>query len=648
MCGICGLAAVDPREIPLSRERLLAMTDAMTHRGPDEAGYLRQPGIVAGMRRLSIIDLTGSHQPLANEDGTVQTVFNGEIFNFATLRAELTSAGHRLATSGDTETIVHLYEEHGREFVRALRGMFAIAVWDARSRTLTLARDRLGVKPLYYAQGANGLAFASEIKCLLAAGLVTPRLDLEAAELFLALGYVPAPRTLFAGVSKLPPATTMQWRAGELSEPRPYWTPYEQAVQVGRSWEEDQERLLELLRDAVRMRMASDVPLGVMLSGGLDSSLIAALMTEAAGRVSTFSIGFREDADANELAWARRTATRLGAEHHELITSVSDHEDLLDDALWHLEEPIVDLSFLGFWLLSRLARESVTVALCGQAADELLGGYHKHLAARASGLAASWPSGLRRAAARVACVPDERARRTRFAAAITAEDDIDRLLAMSRVVTPTLRSELRGPALPEQDPAPLLRSSIAAAAGPIPDGTRLGRMLALDLRLALPDLMFMYFDKMSMAASLEVRVPFADHELVSFCLALPDDRRIRRLRGKEILRRVSSDLVEQAIIDRPKRGFFRSASASWLEHRRPSVIDTLLSERCRERGVLNPGVVERWLDRPGRGGRTGEPLLAAFLLERWHQTFVDADGLAGQRARAVRRESGGGSARLDA
>jgi asparagine synthase (glutamine-hydrolysing) len=443
---------------------------------------------------------------------------------------------------------------------------------------------------------------------------------------------------------KLPPATTLQWRAGQLSGPCSYWTPYDQPPETGRSWREDQERLLELLRDAVRARMISDVPLGVMLSGGLDSSLIAALMTEVSGRVSTFSIGFREDADANELTWARRTATRLGADHHELVTSVSDHDDLLDEALWHLEEPIADLSFLGFLLLSRLARETVTVALCGQAADELLAGYTKHRAARVSDIAARAPTLLRGALARGLLATDERARFRRLAEAISSDDDIDRLLWMSRVVTPALRQEVRGPLLPECDPRDLLRSSIAAAVGAIPPGSRLQHTLGFDLRLALPDLMFLYFDKMSMAASLEVRVPFADHELVSFCMALPDDRRIRRLRGKEILRRVSKGLVDDAIITRPKRGFFRSASASWLGHRQDSVREVLLSERCRSRGVLNPAVLSRWVERSDQSGRSGEPLLSAYLLERWHQIFVDADGLAHQRVRAARPTSDQGSA----
>lgn len=637
MCGICGLAGRSATEMPLPVERLYAMTIAMTHRGPDEGGHLLDRGVALGMRRLSIIDLPGSHQPLGSEDGNVQTVFNGEIFNFRELRRELADRGHKLATAGDTETIVHLYEDHGTGFVDRLRGMFAIAIWDAKERKLVLVRDRLGVKPLYYAVTDSGLAFASEIKCLLAGGLVTPALDLEAAELFLTLGYVPGPRTLFEGVLKLPPATVLEWRLGELSGPDGYWSPADPAPFRSGREEEDEEHLLELLRSAVRARMVSDVPLGVMLSGGLDSSLIAALMAEASsGPIETFSVGFVEDADANELAWAKTTADRLGANHHELLTSATEHGDLLDNALWHLEEPIADLSFLGFLVLSRLARERVTVALCGQAADELLAGYPKHLGARVADLTSAVPGPLRRALPSVPGLGGGRSPIARLARVVASNSDPGRLLAMSSVLTPELGNQLTTAPWPE-GPVSLLARSFALRQ-PAPRGASiLKRTLILDQRLALPDLMFLYFDKMSMATSLEVRVPFADHDLVNFCMALPDARLFRRTRGKEILRRVARELVDDSIINRPKRGFFRAASSSWLSHNQDMVRETLLDPRCRERGLFRPAALRHLLDNPAGGGRSGEPLLVAFLLERWHRHFVDPDGPASTRVNAARQ-----------
>jgi len=580
------------------------------------------------MRRLSVIDLAGSRQPSTNEDRSAHLVFNGEIFNFQELRRELAERGHRFASSGDTETIVHLYEEFGAGLVRRLRGMFAIALWDSRERKLLLARDRLGVKPLYYSVNADGLSFASEIKCLLAGGLLRPRLDLDAARLFLSLGYVPAPLTLFAGVRKLPPATVLEWQAGHTSMPKRYWTPLDPPPMASGSWEEDEEQLLELLRSAVRMRMISDVPLGVMLSGGLDSSLIAGLMAEASREpVETFSIGFVEEASANELEWARKTARRLGSHHHELLTSATEHDELLDDALWHLEEPIADLSFIGFLLLSRLARQHVTVALCGQAADEILGGYRKHLVSRMTDLP-FLPMGLMGDVARALSHNRGNSGLGRLGRAVSAQDDVERMFAMGAILPREQRGWVMGEALSNGDPLELLRTSHAAQNAPPRTGSSLLRTLVLDLQLALPDLMFLYFDRMSMAASLEVRVPFADHELVNFCMALPDDRRIRGFRGKELLRRISKDLVDDSIISRPKRGFFRSGASAWLSAREGEIRETLVDDRCRQRGLLNVEALIHALDGPRGRGRAGEPLLAAFMLERWHRVFVDADGQA--------------------
>ena len=595
-----------------------------------------------GMRRLSVIDLASSHQPLSNERGDVWTVFNGEIFNFPELRRELQGRGHRLATAGDTETIVHLYEEHGIDFPTRLRGMFGIAVWDESRRRLVLARDRMGVKPLYYAFTPSGLAFGSEIKSLLAGDLIEPRLDPLAAELYLAYGYVPGPRTLFEGVRKLAPATTLVWEDGEPKGESLYWTPWEGAEPSGVSWEEDQETLLRLLRDSVRARMISDVPLGVMLSGGLDSSLVTALMSEVSTQpVKTFSVGFTEDAQANELADARRVAERFGTEHHELLTSAMEHPSLVEETLWHLEEPITDLSFLGFLLLCRLAREHVTVALCGQAADELLGGYPKHAVAWGADQLARAPSVGRRAVAAVGMRLPAGSRVGRGLRAMTAEDDAERLLQMSRVVLEGQRRALLSPEFRNAEAEHELRQVVYDRVSGRP-GSVLRETLFLDTKLALVDLMFLYFDKMSMATSLEVRVPFADHDVVSFCMSLPDDRRITRGRRKEILRRISRGLLDDATIDKKKRGFFRAASSTWLDTHRDGIVrDALLDERARGRGIFAPGAVEGLIAQSQGTGRAGEPLLAVLLLELWHRQFIDADG-AGRRliAEAKRTASG--------
>ncbi len=622
MCGIAGIAAADPRHVPLEPEALRAMTAAIEHRGPDEDGHLLEPGVALGMRRLSVIDPAGSPQPVASEDGEITAIFNGEIYNFRELRDDLRARGHRFATQGDGETIVHLYEEYGPRFVDRLRGMFAIALWDRPRRRLILARDRMGVKPLYVAETALGLAFASEVKSLVAGGLVRPRLDPDAAELFMAWGYVPGPATLFAGVRKLPPASYLLYADGCVVEQREYWSPWDAPPEsAGASWEEDGDRLLELLRTATRARMVSDVPLGVMLSGGLDSSLITALMAEASDHpVQTFSVGFVEDASANELGEARQVARRLGTDHHELETSALDHPDLLDDALRHLEEPIADLSCVGLLLLSRLARETVTVALSGQGADELLGGYRKHQVARAADLLRRVPP-ARAAVGLAARLGAPESARARGLTALSTRDPVERMLAMSRVVQPRERLALFTPEfLRDTDVGDPVRQY-----GDLTTRSTLTQTLYLDARLALVNNMLLYFDKMSMATSLEVRVPFMDHDVVSFCLALPDSRKVRLGNRKELLKRVSRGLVDDEIVDKRKRGFFHSALGTWLRAQQGGLLEeTLLDPRTGERGLYRSTAVERLLHTAGAGDiKADQRLFCLFLLERWIREWVD-------------------------
>jgi asparagine synthase (glutamine-hydrolysing) len=666
MCGICGIAMRHGAAPTLEEERLHAMTDAIVHRGPDERGTHREHGVALGMRRLSIIDVQGSHQPIANEQGTVKAVFNGEIYNYRELRERLRRGGHRLATEGDGEAIVHLYEEHGVDFARHLEGIFAIALWDAPRRRLVLVRDQLGVKPLYYSLGRDGLAFASEVKALIAGGLIDPALDPQAAELFLAFGYVPGPLSLFAGVRKLMPATAAVWEGEGDVALHTYWSAFGEdspqsatgephasggpsAVDTaskphaggspsatgaageppprrkGQSWGEDRERLLELLRGATRRQMVSDVPLGSMLSGGLDSSLITALMAEHSPRpVKTFSIGFVEDADANELSDARKVAQRLGTDHHELLTSATEHPELLDEALWHLEEPIADVSFLGFLLLSRLARESVTVALSGQGADELLGGYRKHQIAALAAVIGCGPGVVRTALAAAGARTTPGGTLARGLEALSTDDPATRLLAMSRVMEPADRMELLGNDFRSRSIEPELASAIHAQ---LPAGARgaLAQTLALDTRMALVDNMLLYFDKMSMAASLEVRVPFLDPALVRFCTELPDSRKVWLGRRKELLKRASHGLVDAEIINKRKRGFFHSALGAWLRvHSDALLSDTLLDPRALARGQYDATAVRALLTDAGAAGKKADQrLFCLMLLERWQQLFVD-------------------------
>src|SRR5579872_634275 len=627
MCGICGIAAADPDRVPIEPARLRAMTDAIRHRGPDDRGEHLEPGIALGMRRLSIIDVAHGGQPSVSEDGSLLAVHNGEIYNHRDLFAEL-RGHHELRSHCDTEVIVHLYEESGVEFPRRLAGMYAIALWDRPRRRLLLVRDRMGIKPLYVAELADGLAFASEVKALVAGGLIEPALDPVGAELFMAYGYVPGPHTLFAGVRKLMPGSLLAYEDGRITTERSYWHPWEEVPERPRntSWQEDTEELLAILRRSVREHMISDVPLGLMLSGGVDSSLVGALMAEASAEpIKTFSIGFANRPESNELADARAVAQRLGSDHHELVAELRDDPAALEDMLWHIEEPITDLSALGFQLISQLARKHVTVALSGQGADELFGGYRKHQVARGADLVGRLP-GARIVAGRLAGQAAAGSTAARGLHALATTDPVRRLQAMSRVTQADERLQLLQPEFRSSDAEEVLARAIGQYR--LPDElSALEQTLELDRRLALVDLMFLYFDKMSMAASLEVRVPFVDHRLVNYSLALPDSRRLHLLRRKEVLRRAARGLVDERVLQKRKTGFFNAALEGWLStHREGFVREVLLDSRTRARGQFEPAMIESMVSDAGAAGRKrAQVLFAALMLELWQRLWVDGD-----------------------
>ena len=442
MCGICGVIQLhgEKRQV-VDRERLDWMTDLLTHRGPDDRGTFQEDGVALGVRRLSIIDVAGGHQPLANEAGDIWAVQNGELYNHDELHASLEADGHRLRTRCDTEVLPHLYEQEGDDFARKLRGDYAVAIWDGGRQRGVLARDRAGVKPLYYAAVGDLVVFASELKSLLGSGLVDPVVDPESVYLYLTFGYVPGPRTLLKGVSKVMPGQRLTVADGTV-ELADYWTyPKPSVAPMPRTEAELGARLVDELEDAVRVRLMSDVPLGAMLSGGIDSSVVVALMARNSSLpVKTFSVGFVESSAANELDDARHVAEALGTEHHELELSFTRDTVDLPDLLWHLDEPVADISTLGFYALSRFASESVTVALSGQGADELLGGYKKH---RAASLAGRWQrlGGLGRAPASLAArIGPARVRRP--ARTLAASRPADRHLAMSGRLDRELRQSL--------------------------------------------------------------------------------------------------------------------------------------------------------------------------------------------------------------
>ena len=611
-----------PRE-PVPRHVLDRMTDVLTPRGPDERGTWLAPGVALGVRRLAIVDPAHGHQPVTNETGSVVAVQNGELYNHLDLRHAL--AAHTFGSRCDTEVLPHLYETAGTAFPAKLRGKFALAVWDAMARRAVLARDRLGVKPLYYAVADDLLVFASELKSVLASGLVGTELDHDALDAYLTLGYVPAPATPLASVRKLAPGTALVAEGGRIRHER-YWS-YPQPVpeRPARPLRHYALELREQLDEAVRLRLMSDVPVGAMLSGGLDSSLIVALMAQhSSAPVRTFSVGFTEAGRANELADARLVAARYGCEHHELELSYAEQAVDLDALTWALDEPVADLSALGFLALSQLASRHVTVALSGQGADELFGGYVKHRAAYLAGLV---PRPLR---------PLARLAPGRAARTLAARDPSERLLAMSgKLGSGERRALLRGPLVQTEGAA--LRA-VAALAGDVADDP-LPATLYLDAQLALVDDMLHYFDRTSMAHSLEVRVPFLDHHLVEWAARLPPQVKVHGRQTKVVLKEAARGLVPDAIVDKPKIGFFRGASDGWLRAQLSGALsDHLLGPEPRYSAFLDRGAVEQLVRRHRAGGRSDVHLLLAILmLELWLSSFLPRATTAAEPERELVR-----------
>ncbi len=632
----------EPRAV-VSQDVLDRMTDAMTHRGPNDRGTHLAEGIALGVRRLSIVDVAGGHQPVASEDGNVWAVQNGELYNHVDVRAGLERIGHRFASQCDTEILPHLYEEHGTRYPEYLRGKFGTAVWDGRARRAVIARDRLGVKPIYYAEAGDVVVFASELKSVLASGLVADDLDYEAIDAFLTLGFVPGPRTPLAAVKRLEPGHLLVVEDDRVWS-EPYWRyPTPPADPVAMSREEAAERLYDELEESVRLRLMSDVPLGAMLSGGLDSSLIVGMMSGMMTEpVKTFSVGLAGDAADNELSDARYVSSVFGTEHHELELELNDGGVDLEQLVWHLDEPLADLSSLGFLALCELARRHVTVALSGQGADELLGGYRKH---RMAALVGSWqrtprvvraPGELvaRRLGSRLSGAPG------RIARALSAPGPAERLLGTSAQLEPALRNALaRGPLREVRDGAALraISTHLDGVTAPLPAA------LHLDAQLGLVDDMLTYFDRASMAHSLEVRVPFLDHHVVEYCATIPAElkvgRSLHQLTTKQVLRDAARGLVPDRIIDKPKIGFFNSAVDRWFAAQtRGAVSDYLLGPSPRYAELLDrqgvESLVARQLQSPDR--RTGHLLLSILMLEVWLQSYLPrATGSAAHVAEPV-------------
>jgi asparagine synthase (glutamine-hydrolysing) len=641
MCGIVGV--VNSERGGVEAATVHRMCESIVHRGPDDEGIFVKDGAGLGVRRLSVIDLSGGHQPVFNEDKTICIVYNGEIYNFPELRRDLEGRGHRFHTHTDTEVIVHLYEEMGRECVLKLRGMFAFAIYDTHNRRLLLARDRLGIKPLHYAFAHGRLWFASEIKSILAVAPELATIDQRALWQYMYFGYIPDPATAFLPIRKLSPGRILEFEEGEVSIHQ-YWDLPEYGTHRPRDEEECLQELEERLAEAVRIRLIADVPLGTLLSGGTDSSTIVALMARASSRpVKTFSVGFRQT-DFNEAPYARLVAEHFGTDHHELILE-PDVVETVESLTHSLEEPFGDSSILPTYFISRLARQHVTVALSGDGGDEAFGGYERyqvHLQRRNFDWIPEWvghvyrkhlhrglPSGLpgRNLAYSISLPWAER-----YLEGISLQP-FDREMAL-------LSNEFRTAALGEIDPLSSFREYLDEA----PARDPLSRVLYLDTKTYLPGDILTKVDRMSMLASLEVRVPILDHLFLEWVTGMSPEWKLRGTKQKYIFTKLAERVgVPREVLSRPKQGFALPLR-HWIRNElKDLIMSVLLDSSTRQRGYFNPEGVQRLLDEHFRGRRDHSARIWRFLMfELWHRNFlanigitnvgVDADQAASWRA----------------
>jgi asparagine synthase (glutamine-hydrolysing) len=618
MCGIAGIVNFDGR--PVAPGELSAMCDALAHRGPDEDGFYVGPGVGLGMRRLSIIDLHTGRQPIANEDRSVWVVFNGEIYNFRELRDELERRGHVFSTDTDTEVIAHLYEEQGPRCVERLRGMFAFALWDEGRRQLLLARDRLGIKPLYFADLGGRLVFGSELKALLALGEIEPALDWAALSHLFAFLATPRDASLIKGVRKLEPGQVLIATVDRGIRLERYW---DVRFEPDHGRDEDYfiERLRELLEESVRLHLVSDVPLGAFLSGGIDSSSVVALMSRLAPEpVKTFSIGFTDEG-YSELEHARFVSRTFGTEHRELVLE-PDALDILDALAFYLDEPLGDPSAIPTYLVSRLASESVTVVLSGDGGDELFAGYDKYVVEGRERRYRFVPRPLRKLAGRLPDFMPDRMRGRNFLRHLSF-DGVERYLDATTLFRLDEQARLfaddAAAHLANYDPWDAGRPWLAGG-----NGHWLSALQYADLNGYLPLDILTKVDRMSMAHSIEARVPLLDHKIVEFAATIPPDLLVKNGVTKYVLKRAMQGLLPTPIIDRPKHGF-AVPLGRWFRGRLGGVVrDLLLSAESRRRGIFNPAYIERLLKRHEAGRPLDFHLWTLMSFELWCRVFLDS------------------------
>ena len=627
MCGIVGIVNSAGRQV--EREILEQMNCSIVHRGPDEDGFYVKENVGLAMRRLSIIDLASGQQPIRNGDGTKWIVYNGEIYNYQELRRDLETRGHQLYTNSDTEAIVHLYDDEGPDCLRHLRGMFAFAIWDERDRSLFIARDRVGKKPLLYSHQPNGdLIFGSEFQALLKHPAVSREVDNEAIDEYMSFLCVPAPKTAFKQIRKLEPGHWLRWKDGQI-ETRRYWLP-DFTKKIDISEEDAIEETTRIVRESTRLRMISEVPLGAFLSGGVDSSTVVALMAQESSQpVKTFSIGFEEQ-DYSELKYARRVAEHVGAEYNEFIVRPNAIE-VLPTLVEHYGEPYADSSAIPTYYVSRETRKHVTVALNGDGGDESFAGYERYAAMLMAERYRKIPAVVRRALVEmpVSLLPTSELKRSRVR-------DAKRFFNAARL-SPTSRY-LRWMSTFDPDAKRDLYTSDFRATVETSDGETildewfrrangsgvLDAAMLTDQMTYLPNDLLVKVDIASMANSLEARSPFLDHKVIEFAASLPEGLKMRRFETKSLLKKVASRLVPREVIYRRKMGFGVPIGRWFRGEMKDFVRDVLLSPKSLSRGIVKPAVIEKYVNEHTEGIRDNSfQLWTLLMLELWFRKFID-------------------------
>lgn len=628
MCGICGIFNFGSKK-PVGRDLIQRMTATLRHRGPDDEGYYFSNRmsdvrcqIGLGVRRLSIIDLETGHQPVHNEDKSIWIVFNGEIYNFNDLRENLEKKGHRFYTKSDTEVIVHLYEEYGQDCVQKLNGMFAFAIWDSREERLFLARDRIGIKPFFYTEHKGSLIFASEIKSILENRKISREIDIPSLHSMMKLQYIPAPKTIFKEIKKLLPGHILTCQRGKISIER-YWD-----LDLTRKEESEAfylEELPKLLEESVKLRLISDVPLGAFLSGGIDSSIIVGLMSKFSEKpVKTYSVGFEAEDSFNELKYARLASRHFKTEHQELIMKSKDIEELLPKLVYHLDDPITDPAVIPTYLVSRLAKEEVSVVLTGEGGDELFAGYRRYSLDRLATYYGKLPNVIRKK-----MVPNlvlklfPKGRFQQGLEAINQPPGVQRHLKWVSKFSDEALGKLYTEQMKDSDREEKLEGIFQPYFESGKERDFLSQVLYCDIKNWLPDDLLVKVDRMSMATSLEARVPYLDHRMVELCISMPVHLKLSGFISKYILREAFSDLVPKKILKRKKQGFTIPLASYFRKELKDFTCEILSQNSIAKRGYFNYNHIKHLLKEHFKGKRDySREIWSLLVFELWAQAFI--------------------------